>query len=136
MITNNSLDKLTAEELLRFLEENYSFEIPVGIESEIAMRKSGNLLAKLTNTYAYLVSMLANITIQTKRAKSNVPAKPKTGAVSREYEFLKDYYEELALKKQILEKHADLIKHQYNCVSRMITVKCKADEELRMSESR
>ena len=136
MITySNKLKEISPEELLGFLEKHYTFEIPIGIDSEMAMRKAGNLLGTLTNSYSYLASVLAALTIHTKAEKAKVPTRPKTGDLS-EYETQKKIYEEMALRKFLVEQYVDIIRQQYSCVSRMLTVKIEADKELRMSDSK
>lgn len=132
---SKELKTVSPEDLLAFLEKHYIFEIPIGIDSEIAMRKAGNLLGTLTNSYSYLSSLLAALTIYTKAEKSKIPAKPKAGT-SVEYDTLKKNYELMVLRKQIVEQFVHILEKQYTCISRMITVKIKADEELRMSDSR
>ena len=137
MITyTNQIKEIDPEELLAFLQEKFTYEIPIGIESEAAMRKAGNLLGTIISAYTYLASALATLNVYTKLEKAKVPAKPKKADELEEYERLKQNYEMMVLRKQVVEQFVQILDKQYNCVSRMITVKIKADEELRMSDSR
>lgn len=135
---SDELKNITPEDLLGFLEEHFTYEIPIGIESEIAMRKAGNMLGKLTNSYSYLASLLASLSVYTKELKQKCPNKPKGNDVWElaEYTDKKKAYEDMALRKSLVEQYLDIIRHQYNCISRMITVKIEADRELKMSDAR
>ena len=125
-------------DLLNFLEDSFTYEIPVGIDSEMAMRKAGNMLGTLTNAYSYLASLGAFFTVYTKAAKAKMPSKPKTKEADLIciYEKAKTEYETMNLRKFLVDQYAEIIKQEYTSVSRMITVKIEADRELRMSESR
>lgn len=138
-LTLNNILSVSPEEILEDMENSYIYEIPNGIHTEQEVHRAGELLGELMNSYAYTMSLLTRVAMYYKTAKIALPSKPNSKASTDEIESYykaKNAIDTLATKKYILENYTDLIKAQYNGLSRMITVKIKEDEEARMSDSR
>ena len=109
---------LDPEDLLHWLNENFLEEVPIAIDNTDDLKKAGILLGKLTNIYSYLVSLSMFAKLKVREAKKN-----------------KDNKEEIDKavdRKEIINSYADIIKCQYNAISRMVTVKKQIDEEMKM----
>ena len=122
-LTNNTSQfenilSLEPEDLLQWLNDNFLEEIPIAINNIEDLKKAGILLGKLTNIYSYLVSLSMFAKLKVREAKKNKENKEEIDkAVDR---------------KEIVNSYADVIKCQYNAVSRMVTVKKQIDEEMKM----
>ena len=75
-------------------------------------------MGKLTNIYSYLVSLSLFAKLKVREAK-----KDKTN---------KEEIDKAVDRKEIITSYADIIKCQYNAVSRMVTVKKQIDDEMHM----
>lgn len=105
-------------ELLEWLNNNYNKSIPISIESSEELKMAGGLLGELANIYSFLMSliMLAKLRVrESKRINAN-----------------KNEINDNIDKRDILNAYADIIKTQYNAISRMITVRKQVEEELKM----
>lgn len=126
--------------ILRELEKRYTFIIPVRIETPQDMQFAGELLGRITNAYSYLAEVDAKLAVYVKAAKQNCIMKPKgkdeTVEKIQEYQRLKDNYEMMALRRNAVSSFVEILKQQYNCISRMITVKIEINKEIKMSEHR
>ena len=130
---NNKLEIMQADplDLLSWLVENFSYDIPINIEYERELRLAGNLLGEIMNTYAFLTQLNIELEIRSKILKLNIPHKS-----DPEFEVKKTESELMALRKKVVGEYADLLSKQYTCISRMVTVKTEADKELHMSDSK
>lgn len=106
------------EKLAIWLNENYSFQIPVVIETADDLRSAGRLMGNLTNTYSYIMSISTFAGLAVREAKRN--------------KLDKSVIDDCIARRDLIKDFADTIKFQYNAVSRMITVKQNIDEELKM----
>ena len=122
-ILNMSLMDLVAD-----LNRRYCIQIPTEINSPEAMQNAGNLLGHLTNSYSYLMAVLALLKASTRDAKK------KTGKGCSEQD--KALYEDLVGKRDAVADAVEMVKQEYNAVSRMITVKIEVNRELKMSDGR
>ena len=126
--------------ILRELERRYTFVIPVRIETPQDMQFAGELLVRITNAYSYLAEVNAKLAVYVKAAKQNCIVKPKgkdeTLEKIQEYQQLKENYEMMVLRKNAVSSFVEILKQQYNCISRMITVKIEINKEIKMSEHR
>ena len=110
--------KMEPADLLIWLEENCSEEIPTTVTNIEDLKRAGELLGKLTNIYSYLVSlgMFAKLQVrETKKDKTN-----------------KEEIDKSVDRKDIINSYAEVVKCKYNAVSRMVTVKKQIDDEMKM----
>lgn len=121
-------------ELLDWAKENFSYEVPSGINSVSDMGRVGTLLGMLTNEYSYLISLTTELALYSKMAKLNVPTKPKNADDMPYYIEKKEEAEIMEQRKKVIECFANMLKQQYNAVSRMLTVYSQTQEELKMTD--
>lgn len=108
------------ELLAKWIECNFIKEIPITLETADDLKAAGILLGKLTNIYAYLMSLSTYAKLAVKEEKRKAT---------------KDSKEELnksMSRRDIIDDYVSIVKMQYSAVSRMITVKKQIDDEMRM----
>lgn len=132
--TINNIINSDPFELLDWAKENFSYEVPSGINSVSDMGRVGTLLGTLTNKYSYLVSLTTELALYSKMAKLNVPTKPKNADDMPYYIEKKEEAEIMEQRKKVIECFANMLKQQYNAVSRMLTVYSQTQEELKMTD--
>lgn len=132
--TINNIVNSDPFELLDWAKENFSYEVPSGINSVSDMGRVGTLLGALTNEYSYLVSLTTELALYSKMAKLNVPTKPKNADDMPYYIEKKEEAEIMEQRKKVIECFANMLKQQYNAVSRMLTVYSQTQEELKMTD--
>ena len=109
---------LDPEDLLQWLNSNFLEDIPIAINNVEDLKNAGVLLGKLTNIYSYLVSLSMFAKLKVREAKKDKENK--------------ENIDKAVDRKEIIKSYADVIKCQYNAVSRMVTVKKQIDEEMKM----
>lgn len=109
---------LDPEDLLQWLNSNFLEDIPIAINNVEDLKNAGVLLGKLTNIYSYLVSLSMFAKLKVREAKKDKENK--------------ENIDKAVDRKEIINSYADVIKCQYNAVSRMVTVKKQIDEEMKM----
>lgn len=119
MLTYNSICSESLEDVVQDLVAEFCVDIPTNVESYDEMAKAGNLLGELTNSYSYMVALLMMLKAGTRSLKRNKEKK--------------DEYEDMVGKRDAVSDTADMIKQQYNAISRMITVKKEMNDELKMT---
>ena len=119
---NNIRDILESEpfELFEWLKSNFTYDIPGNVSSEMEMRKAGNLMGEITNTYSFLCSLEGEISMHYKMLKLDKNKKNETNLMN--------------LRRLAVHTYVEILSKQYNCISRMITIKIEADKELHMSD--
>ena len=122
MENNNSqfenILSLDPADLLAWLNDNYLETIPTTVTNVEDLKRSGELLGKLTNIYSYLTSLALFAKLKVREVKKDKANKEEIDkAIDR---------------KEIINSFAEMIKCQYNAVSRMVTVKKQIDDEMRM----
>lgn len=120
-MTTEQLFEISPEELFEYLTDTFGEEVPTQLISIEDMQKAGELLGRLTNQYSYLV----NISSLAKIKKRNVK---RYGS--------KEQYEDAVDREEIINNMVEIVKHQYQSVSRCVTIKMANDNELRMTEFR
>lgn len=118
MVFNDNVLSFEPSELLLWLRENCSHEIPEKINTAQDLIEAGELISKLTSTYSYIMSLFLYAKIAVRDAKKNKLSK----------EEINDCID----RRDILDSFANTVKLQYTAVSRMITVKKQVDDELKM----
>ena len=113
--------KMEPKSLMNWLVENFKTEIPIQLDTVQDMETARRLLGKLTNQYAYLVSLATY-------AKLAVREEKRKGASN------KVASDNMIDRRDAIQNMADIIKMQYQAVSRMITVKKEINAELHMSD--
>lgn len=104
-------------DLVQWLDNNFISELPAP-ETRVEFSENKFLLARLANTYAYLVSLHSVAQILVRDAKEQgMPKSHINNAIDR---------------RDIIEHFLDAVKMQYNAFSRMITVQQQADAEAKM----
>ena len=109
---------LDPEDLLQWWNSNFLEDIPIAINNVEDLKNAGVLLGKLTNIYSYLVSLSMFAKLKVREAKKDKENK--------------ENIDKAVDRKEIINSYADVIKCQYNAVSRMVTVKKQIDEEMKM----
>lgn len=114
----NNILTLDPADLLVWLNDNFLENIPTSVTNIEDLKRSGELLGKLTNIYSYLNSLSLFAKLKVREAK-----KDKTN---------KEEIDKAIDRRDIITSYAETIKCQYNAVSRMVTVKKQIDDEMRM----
>lgn len=117
-LTPQVMKTMDPEKLNEALVASYIRTIPISIDNIDDMMAAGRLLAMLTNDYSYLYGTLSTFKIWTKLAKANES---------------KEKYAEMVMRRDTLEAITDILKQQYNAVSRLITTKQEINNELKMT---
>ena len=119
MAKDSQILSMNPVELALWLEENYTYETPINIDSIDEMKEAGRMLSKISNSYAYIAT-LASL------AKVMIPVKKKKGKENKENS------EDMIDRRDLLQNKADVLKLQYQTISRMITVKQEINAEMKM----
>lgn len=120
-LTPETMKQMDPEELNKELVHEYVEMIPVEVTSIEDMQKAGKLLGILTNNYSYMLATLNTFKIWVKITKANEDKKE---------------YEKMVMRRDTVEAIVDILKQQYNAVSRLISVKQEINNELRMTEGK
>lgn len=103
--------------LANTLASKYCVDIPTDINDYVAMTKAGSMLGQLTNSYSYLISILTVMKVIVRQTKRNGT---------------KEDYETMVARRDVIQDITDLVKQQYQAISRMITVKQEINKEMQM----
>lgn len=107
---------MSAIDIANHLVKDCLTTLPASIESVDDMRNAENLLSTLTNKYSYLLSMLMVLKIRVRESKS----------------IDKNTYAEYVSKRDLVSDSVDMIKQQYNAISRMISTRQQILKEIDM----
>ena len=107
-------------ELMQWLEDNFSIQVPSVIMSMSEMNTAAELLLRLTEIYSYLVSLSSYAKIRTREIKRTMS---------------KEEYENAVDKKEVIGNYVDIIKQQYASISRAVTIRMENNQELRMNST-
>ena len=121
IVNYTDLYSISVENLMKWLDNKFYINIPNGLETITDMKSAGKLLGKLSNDYAYLAILLSY-------AKTFVRAEKRKG------KDFKTSYEDMIDKRDMIDEMTNVVKMQYQAISRMITVKQQIQEELNMSK--
>lgn len=105
-------------ELLEWLSETFSIDFPTRINSVEEMSIASEKLLQLTGYHAYLCELLSYAKIAVRQAKRDLS---------------KTEWEDYVDKQNAIDRRLDIVKQQYNAISRAITVKTESNKELFMS---
>jgi len=119
MLQISEMRQMEPEKLNDLLAKEYSILIPTSIENASDMSQAGSMLGKLTNNYVYLMSALSYFKIWVKQCKQNGN---------------KEETELMMMRRDCVQTACDVIKQQYNAISRMITVVQEINYELRFTD--
>lgn len=111
--------KMTPSDLNTWLLENFSYMIPENIDDTDSMKEAGQMLGQIANSYSYIISMLSYAKIAVRNEK-------------RKGKENKENADDMIDRKEALQNMADILKMQYQAISRMITVRKDINEELKM----
>lgn len=109
------------KDLVNRLVKEYYHPIPVDLSTAEEMQKASQLLAVLTNEYAYLMTILAAL-----KADVRLLRKDK----SRKAE-----YEDMVGRRDTVEAFVDILKQSYAGLSREITTRQEVLREIQMSKN-
>lgn len=118
-LTNQQILNMDPIKLVDWLTNNYSYEIPTSLSTVGELEKAGQMLGMLTNKYTYLATTLAYLKITLKSLK-------RQGKNSEEVE-------DMMMRRDVFQTLTDVVKQEYQAVSRMITVKQEINAELKMN---
>ncbi len=116
----NEIMDMEPEQLNNILYERCVFDVPLDLETIEDMTFAGNLMGKLTNMYSYLSQQLNYLKIATKMVKGKD----------------KNMHEQMMIRRDVVDAFVDVVKQQYNYVSRLITVKQMKNFELKMTDGK
>lgn len=110
---------VTPTTLASIMSSEYIHEIPTSCETIEDLKNVEQLLPKIVNQYAFLVSMASFVKVRTRQEK-------RAGH--------KEMYEDLIDKGVVLNNTIDVLKMQQKTLSRLVTIKNTINEEIHMSE--
>lgn len=117
----HNLLQMEPSDLLEYLTREFSINIPVNIDTVEDLNYAGTLLGKCASNYSFLITQAMMAKLIKRNLKMEKADKAEVDrALSRE---------------EILTMFADITKTSYNAISRMITVRSQASEELKMLHS-
>lgn len=121
-LTVFNVNNWNPKDLADYLLANYTVEIPVSAETPDDLKRIGNLLGTLSNSYSFVMSLLMY-------AKVNIRECRRQGE--------KVLVDDAIDRKNVLEDFVSILKMQYSAVSRLISARQQAAEEMKMmGESR
>ena len=109
-------------EMTEKLTDSFSYDLPEFLDTPDDLRNAGRLLGELCAAYSYLIQLasygklLVRDLKRTKTDKATID-----NAIDR---------------RDVINNLAEIIKLQYNTVSRMVSIKQQINYELKMSDSR
>lgn len=111
-------------ELQKWLLQEFELtkQIPTDISTIEDMTNAGNMISTFTNRLSYLTALGV-------AAKMNVRKEKRKGKENKEKS------DDMIDRQYAIDKAAEIVKQQYNTVSRMITIKQEINKELFMSEN-
>lgn len=116
----NNLLSMDPNDLLDWLLQNFTVELPTEIISIEDMNNASKLLLQLTSFFSYMNSLSSAAKIAKREAKRN--------ATTEEYQNMVD-------RADIIQNMVDVIKQQYAAISRAVTIHIDNNTELRMNAS-
>ena len=124
-ITNNDeILHMKPIELQNWLTKEFELtkNIPTDISTVEDMENASHMISLFTNRLSYLTALgvYAKMYVREEKRKGKENKEKSDDMIDRQY---------------AIDKAADIVKQQYNTVSRMITVKQEINKELFMSES-
>ena len=136
---NTTRDILFADPMVlaKWITQQYYDEIPCNINNCEDLAIAGAKLGTLTNSYSYLTAVLMYAKVMVKELKHRAGRKPKSSETAKMEEYEQNFalYEEMVTRRDILVDAVDMVKQQYNAISRMLTAKQEINKELFMSDS-
>lgn len=116
-LTVLNLKEWNPKELTNYLLSNFSVDIPPAIEEPEDYKRVSKLLSDISGIYSFAMSLLMYAKVQVREAR-------RTGN--------KSDVEDAIDRKNVLEDFVSIVKMQYNAVSRLISARQQATEELKM----
>lgn len=123
MANFNNVLKKSPMDLLNWLMDSFSVQIPEVIVSIDDMAEASKILLKLSGAYSYLMALLSYAKIMTRDAKRKV--------VKNDPETTRNY-EDMVDRKEVLQHFTDIVKQNYTAVSRAVTIYIENNNELKM----
>ena len=117
MAKDSQILSMNPVELALWLEENYTYETPINIDSIDEMKEAGRMLSKISYAYIATLAALAKVMIRVEKRKGKEN---------------KENSEDMIDRRDLLQNKADVLKLQYQTISRMITVKQEINAEMKM----
>lgn len=114
---NMSIAKSDPLNLVEFLTQVYTTELPEGIYTPSDMEIANGLLGKLSNEKTYLSSLLAYLKIAAKLEKQKGN---------------KEEYDNMVCRRDAVDLILKAVQGQYDGLSRMVTTKIETNKELMM----
>lgn len=116
-LTVLNLKEWNPKELTDYLLSNFSVDIPPAIEEHEDYKRVSKLLSDISGIYSFAMSLLMYAKVQVRETR-------RTGN--------KSDVEDAIDRKNVLEDFVSIVKMQYNAVSRLISARQQATEELKM----
>ena len=109
------------EKLNRLFAQYFYHPIPMNIETADQMMQAGQLLARITNSYSYLMVLFAEVDARVRTLKKDKEKK--------------EEYTDLVGKRNTIQAYIDILKQSYAGLSREISTRQEALREINMSRS-
>lgn len=119
-LTAQTIKSMEPEKLTEMLVRRFIAPIPTSIESVEDLKEVGVLMGKLMNDYSYIQSTLCFLKIWAREAKANENH---------------DESVKMMMRRDTVETIAEVLKNQYTCLSRQITIKAEVNREINMTDS-
>lgn len=116
-LTVLNLKEWNPKELTNYLLSNFSVDIPPAIEEPEDYKRVSKLLSDISGIYSFAMSLLMYAKVQVREARRTGNKLDVEDAIDR---------------KSVLEDFVSIVKMQYNAVSRLISARQQATEELKM----
>lgn len=120
-VTYSTVMEMNNEDLVKALAKDYYKPIPIDISTPDTMQAAGTRLAEITNQYAYLTVLLAEVKAVTRTLGNSKENKEK--------------YKEMVGKRDTIQAFVDILDQSYKGLSREISTRSEALKEINMSSS-
>ena len=117
-MTYEKIMKMELHELLKWLEQNFFIQVPAMIDTVDDMDKAAKDMLRLSANMQYLYALLSYAKISVRESK-------RSGN--------KAEYEDMIDRKEVISNIVEAVKHNYNAISRAVTIKIENNQELRMN---
>ena len=112
--------------MLTWIQKEFLFEVPETLESVEDLKYAQNMLTKIANYNTYLSVILAYAKTSTRYLKAEAEANKYNQEKIREYE-------QMISRRDALQTVVDILKLQYQAISRAFTIRQEAAKELYMT---
>lgn len=116
----SSIDMLSMEplDLMNYVSANFSISVPVSIETPENLKEASRTISKAYAYFSFITGMR-----QTAKMHKRMLKRQKEDPVE---------IEKMLMREEIFETQAGNLKHAYDTISRMVTIKQMVNQEINM----